>query len=322
MSALLSAENLTVHFQTPCGPARAVDDISFEISTGQTVGLVGESGCGKSVTALAILRLLPSHGTLIRGRLNFQGRDLSALDEADMRDIRGRLISMIFQEPMTSLNPVFTIGDQIAEILRLHLKMSRGQAAQAAEDMLAQVGFDRPQASLRSYPGELSGGMRQRAMIAMAMAVSPSLLMADEPTTALDVTTQAQILGLLDELRKAKNTAILLITHDLGVVAEICEQVVVLYAGQVAEIALVRSIFDRPLHPYTQGLMRAVGRINQGGIEAAIPGRVAPATQYPPGCRFAPRCQFVMDRCRVEHPPMLAVHESRAACWLLDGRSG
>jgi oligopeptide/dipeptide ABC transporter ATP-binding protein len=303
MPALLSVENLVVHFPTAEGLARAVDGVSLAIEAGEAVGLVGESGCGKSVTALAILRLLPATA-LVQGRVVFAGRDLSAMKETELRRVRGRDISMIFQEPMTSLNPVFPVGEQIAEVFRLHLGLARRAARAAAVEALARVGFEHPRDGARAYPNQLSGGMRQRVMIAMAMAAGPKLLIADEPTTALDVTIQAQVLALLAAQRAASGCAVLLITHDLGVVAETCERVIVLYAGRVAEVAPVRVLFDRPRHPYTQGLLRAVKRLDEGGVEAAIPGRVDPATHYPPGCRFAPRCPHVMDRCRVEHPPL------------------
>jgi peptide/nickel transport system ATP-binding protein len=319
MTALLSVADLQVHFPTAAGLSRAVDGISFELKEGQITGLVGESGCGKSVTALAILGLLPAKAARVRGRVMWRGQDLLTLAEAEWRQIRGCQIAMIFQDPMSSLNPVFTVGDQIREVLRLHLGLGKRAADDRAAQLLDLVGIDEPRRRLRSYPGELSGGMRQRVMIAMAMAGEPKLLIADEPTTALDVTTQAQVLRLLDRVREKTGTAVLFITHDLGVVAELCEQVVVLYAGNVAEAGSAKQLFDEPLHPYTQGLLRAVGNLERGGIEAAIPGRIAPATNYPSGCRFHPRCSHTMAVCREKQPPEFQRAGSRAACWLLDG---
>jgi oligopeptide/dipeptide ABC transporter ATP-binding protein len=263
------------------------------------------------------MRLLPKRRARVSGRVMWDGRDLLTSTEPAMRRVRGREISMIFQDPATSLNPVFSVGNQLAEVYRRHLNATTRRAHEQAADVLAQVGIDRPRERLRAYPGQLSGGMRQRVMIAMAMAASPKLLIADEPTTALDVTTQAQILRLLDELRRQSGAAVLFITHDLGVVAELCETVLVLYAGCVAEYAPVKRLFDQPLHPYTQGLLRAVHKLDEGGVEAAIPGRVESATAYPPGCRFNPRCPHVMPRCRREVPPLFHVGETHAACWLL-----
>jgi len=316
MTPLLAVDDLQVHFRTPQGTARAVDGVQLAVQAGETVGLVGESGCGKSVTALAIMRLLPPRNVHLGGRIEFAGRDLLACNDDELRRVRGREISMIFQEPMTSLNPVFTVGDQLREVYCLHLGLNRREADTEAERMLARVGFRQPAESLGAYPGQMSGGMRQRVMIAMAMAARPKLLIADEPTTALDVTIQAQVLALLDELRRETGTAILFITHDMGVVAELCDRVVVLYAGQVAETAPVRALFDEAFHPYTQGLLNAVRRLDAGDVEQSIPGRVDPATNYPPGCRFAPRCLHAMERCRCEIPPLAPRNKSRVACWL------
>ncbi|HPQ72251.1 MAG TPA: ABC transporter ATP-binding protein [bacterium] len=316
MTDLLAVNDLHVHFRTPQGTARAVDGVDLSVRPGETVGLVGESGCGKSVTALAIMRLLPPRNVHLGGRIEFSGRDLLTCDDDELRRVRGREISMIFQEPMTSLNPVFTVGDQLREVYRLHLGLNRREANTEAERMLARVGFRQPAESLRAYPGQMSGGMRQRVMIAMAMAARPKLLIADEPTTALDVTIQAQVLELLDELRRETGTAILFITHDMGVVAELCDRVVVLYAGQVAETAPVRTLFDEAFHPYTRGLLNAVRRLDAGDVEQSIPGRVDPATNYPPGCRFASRCPHAMERCRREIPPLESRNQSRVACWL------
>lgn len=316
MPSLLHVENLQVRFATHAGVARAVEDVSFSIDQGEVVGLVGESGCGKSVSALALLGLLPKKGCEVGGRVLWEGRELLGGSENDWRQIRGREIAMVFQDPLLSLNPVFTVGDQIIEVLRLHLGMGGRAARQRAAELLTQVGIRRPTERLRAYPSQLSGGMRQRVMIAMAMAAQPKLLVADEPTTALDVTTQARVLRLIDRLRDQTGMAVLLITHDLGVVAELCERVIVLYAGRVAESARVDDLFDKPRHPYSEGLLRAVRRIDEGGVEAAIPGRIGPATNYPPGCRFHPRCSQVMDRCRTEVPPLVQSGASRVACWL------
>jgi len=318
MTDLLQVTDLAVHFQTPQGTARAVDRVNLTVGAGEMVCLVGESGCGKSVTALAVMGLLPRRGASVTGSIYFEGRDLLTLSESEMRQVRGCEIGMIFQEPMTSLNPVFTVGEQIAEVFRLHLDQSRSEALASAARMLAQVGFRDPEQSLKAYPTQLSGGMRQRVMIAMAMAAGPKLVIADEPTTALDVTIQAQVLELLNRLQADSGAAVLLITHDLGVVAETCDRVVVLYAGQVAETAPVKALFDKPRHPYTQGLLRAVRQLDAGKVEEAIPGRVAPATDYPPGCRFAPRCEKAMDRCRREQPPIFHLDDIQVACWLYD----
>jgi oligopeptide/dipeptide ABC transporter ATP-binding protein len=313
---LLELVNLEVHFPTPHGPARAVDGLSFAIQPGEMLGLVGESGCGKSVTALAVMGLLPRRRAHVSGRALWQGRDLLALPAAEMRRLRGRELAMVFQDPQTSLNPVFSVGEQLVETFARHLGLTRREARIRAAAALGEVGIDRSEERLRAYPGQLSGGMRQRVMIAMAMAARPKLLIADEPTTALDVTTQAQVLRLLDEQRRSSDAALLLITHDLGLVAESCERVVVLYAGKAAELAPTRRLFDEPLHPYTQGLLRAVRKLAEGGVEAAIPGRVEPAHAYPPGCRFHPRCPFAMDRCRIEIPPLFMREETHVACWL------
>jgi peptide/nickel transport system ATP-binding protein len=302
--ALLEVDRLQTHFGTLDGVVRAVEGVSFQINAGETLGVVGESGCGKSVTAMSILRLVQEPPGKIAGSIRFDGRDLLTLSEAEMQAIRGNAISMIFQEPMTSLNPVLTVGRQIGETLRLHQGMDARAAEQKAIEMLVLVGIPAPDRRVREYPHQLSGGMRQRVMIAMALACNPKLLIADEPTTALDVTIQAQILDLMRDLKKRLGSAIMLITHDLGVVAEMAERVVVMYAGRKVEEATVGEIFARPLHPYTQGLLGAVPKLgsslHEGGRSrlAEIPGLVPSLRQPIVGCAFAGRCPYVTDLCR------------------------
>jgi peptide/nickel transport system ATP-binding protein len=302
--ALLEVDRLQTHFGTPGGVVRAVEGVSFQINAGETLGVVGESGCGKSVTAMSILRLVQEPPGKIAGSIRFDGRELLALPEADMQTIRGNAISMIFQEPMTSLNPVLTVGRQIGETLRLHQGMDARAAEQKAIEMLVLVGIPAPERRVREYPHQLSGGMRQRVMIAMALACNPKLLIADEPTTALDVTIQAQILDLMRDLKKRLGSAIMLITHDLGVVAEMAERVVVMYAGRKVEEATVGEIFAHPLHPYTQGLLGAVPKLgsslHEGGRSrlAEIPGLVPSLRQPIVGCAFAGRCERATDLCR------------------------
>ncbi len=334
---LLQVEKLSVAFDAEAGPALAVDGVSFFLETGQTLCLVGESGCGKSVTALALLRLLPEPPARIAGgRVLFDGRDLASLSEDEMRAVRGRQIGMVFQEPMTSLNPVFKVGEQIAESLRLHLKLSRADAAEKAVDLLREVGIADPRARAGDFPHQLSGGMRQRVMIAMALACQPKLLIADEPTTALDVSVQGQILRLMRDLTKSRGSALLLITHDLGVVAQAADQVAVMYSGKIVENAPVRELFNNPAHPYTQGLMRARPRLGparcaDSGQETcaparearlyAIPGTVPGPLERPLGCAFQARCPKVFDLCRREMPPLIPVGADHASrCWLNDGR--
>jgi len=305
---LLDVEDLRTWFFTRDGVVRAVDGVSLRVMPGETLAIVGESGCGKSVTALSLLRLVPSPpGRIVSGSVRFEGRDLLSLSDAEMRDIRGNQISMIFQEPMTSLNPVMTIGRQIGEILMLHQKLSRPRARARAVEMLRLVHIPEPERRIEQYPHELSGGMRQRVMIAMALACNPKLLIADEPTTALDVTIQAQILDLMRELKQKIDAAIILITHDLGVVAEMAERVIVMYAGHKAEEAPVRALFRRPLHPYTKGLLGSVPRLGVASAEAPprlveIPGTVPSLKDPIPGCPFAARCSFTTDICRQEMP--------------------
>jgi len=320
---LLRVRDLKTYFVTEhgTGTARAVDGVSFELQPGETLGLVGESGCGKTVTSLSILRLIPEPpGHILPGSfIEFEGRNLLALAPRDLRAIRGNRIAMIFQEPMTSLNPVFTIGDQVAEAAIVHQGLSRKDARARAVEMLALVGIPEPDQRADDYPHQLSGGMRQRVMIAMALICHPQVLIADEPTTALDVTIQAQILELLDRLQRELGMAILLITHDLGIVAGAADRVVVMYAGQVVESAPVKELFARPAHPYTEGLMESVPRLDaQRSRLHAIPGSVPAATAWPAGCRFHPRCPHAWDKCRTEEPPLLAAGPGRTArCWLV-----
>jgi peptide/nickel transport system ATP-binding protein len=307
--ALLEVDNLQTHFRTPDGVNRAVDGISFAVEAGETVAIVGESGCGKSVTANSILRLVPQPPGRIGGAIRFQGRDLLKLSERAMREVRGNDISMIFQEPMTSLNPVLTIGRQIAEPLRLHQGLSRESVEQRVVEMLGLVGIAEPRRRTREYPHQLSGGMRQRVMIAIALACRPKLLIADEPTTALDVTIQAQILNLMTDLKRRVGAAIILITHDLGVVAETAERVMVMYAGRKVEEAPVAELFRSPRHPYTRGLLSAVPKLGSslGAAQtrlAEIPGVVPSLKQRIAGCVFASRCAFARDLCRRVAPAL------------------
>jgi peptide/nickel transport system ATP-binding protein len=320
---LLTIDDLKTHFFTRDGVVRAVDGVSLSVAAGETLAVVGESGCGKSVTALSILRLVPSPpGRIVGGAIRFDGTDLLSLREAEMRRIRGNAVSMIFQEPMTSLNPVLTVARQIGETLRLHQGLDARAAEQRAVEMLGLVRIAEPERRARQYPHELSGGMRQRVMIAMALACHPKLLIADEPTTALDVTIQAQILDLMRELKTRIGAAIILITHDLGVVAEMAQRVVVMYAGRKVEEAPVRDLFRRPRHPYTLGLLASVPRLGAtlGREEvprlAEIPG-VVPSLREPiVGCAFAPRCAFAVARCRAEAPPLEEqAPEHFAACF-------
>ena len=320
--AILDVKGLHTVFFTNAGLFRAVDDVSFSVGHGETLAIVGESGCGKSVTALSILRLVPNPpGRIVSGSIVFEGTDLIGLDEAKMRAIRGNRISMIFQEPMTSLNPVMTIGQQITEAVRLHRSLSRKQAREQAVEMLRIVRIPAPEQRAREYPHQLSGGMRQRAMIAMALACRPALLIADEPTTALDVTIQAQILALMLDLQKQLGMGLILITHDLGVVAQTAQRVIVMYAGKKVEEADVETLFANPRHPYTRGLMASIPTLPSPGSEAdarlvEIPGIVPSLTRLPAGCAFAPRCELAIERCHQEYPPLLDWGGNHlAACW-------
>jgi oligopeptide/dipeptide ABC transporter ATP-binding protein len=313
---LLSVSGLRVHFHTDDGVLKAVDGVSFEISAGETLGLVGESGCGKSVTAYSILQLLPvPPARYAGGEIAFRGDNLLALDDKAMRRVRGNLISMIFQEPMSSLNPIMTIGAQITEAIREHRKTSRREARRIAVDMLRRVGIPSAETRFHEYPHQMSGGMKQRAMIAMALVCRPSLLIADEPTTALDVTIQAQILDLLNELQHELNMSVLLITHDLGVVAETCDRVAVMYAGKVVELATVEMLFESPKHPYTHGLFRSLPTLGERKRQlAVIPGSVPSPLDFPSGCRFRTRCSLVQEVCK-EEPPLREIKpEHFAAC--------
>src|SRR5262245_17619457 len=306
---LLEVNHLQTHFPTRAGLVRAVNDVSFYLDRGELLGLVGESGCGKSITALSVMRLIAPPGKIVAGEIIFDGKELLKLSDRDMRAIRGDDIAMIFQDPMTSLNPVYTVGEQIAEALRLHRNLSRKDAREAAIGAMHEVAIPDPSRRIDDYPHQLSGGMRQRVMIAMALACNPKLLIADEPTTALDVTIQAQILELLDGLRKTRELAVLLITHDLGVVAEVADRVAVMYTGKIVEESPVKELFARPKHPYTEGLLRSVPKLTTKSVVKAermqtIEGTVPKATALPPGCHFEPRCQYRMPRCREEEIPL------------------
>nr|WP_217365250.1 MULTISPECIES: ABC transporter ATP-binding protein [Brevibacillus] len=316
---VLQIENLQTHFFTDRGQIPAVDGVTITVNKGEVVGIVGESGCGKSVTSLSVMKLVPNPpGKIVGGTIKFKGEDLVTANEKRMRDIRGNEIAMIFQEPMTSLNPVFTIGNQIGEAIRLHTKASKKQSRDRAIDMLKKVGIPRAEAIVDEYPHQLSGGMRQRVMIAMAMACNPELLIADEPTTALDVTIQAQILDLMRQLNREAQTAILLITHDLGVVAEMCHRVVVMYAGNVIEEGDVRTILKKPKHPYTKGLLNSLPKLEESQERLySIPGNVPIPGSLTVGCRFAPRCDQATDLCRSEMPQLKAVGDNHfSRCWL------
>ena len=305
MTPLLSVEGLETHFATSQGLLRAVDGVSFTIDTGEVLGLVGESGCGKSVTSLSMMRLVPRPGRIAGGRVLFRGQDLLAKDPEGMRRVRGAEIAMVFQEPMTSLNPVFSIGDQIASAVLAHQGGSRRDAWHRAEAMLDLVQIPSPRQRARDYPHQLSGGLRQRAMIAMALAAGPKLLIADEPTTALDVTIQAQILDLLRHLQQEQGMAVLLITHDLGVVAELCHRVAVIYGGRIVELAPVGSLFARPIHPYTRGLLQCLPHPSRFGQPlASIDGVPPDLRQAAGGCRFAPRCAHAIASCRRADPAL------------------
>ena len=319
---VLDVKGLQTVFFTASGLFRAVNDVSFKVRRGETLAIVGESGCGKSVTALSVMRLVPDPpGRIIGGSIVLEGTDLLDLDEYEMRKIRGNRISMIFQEPMTSLNPVMRIGDQITEAVRLHRPMTQKEAWKQAVEMLRLVRIPVPERRVLEYPHQLSGGMRQRAMIAMALACRPALLIADEPTTALDVTIQAQILALILDLQKELGMGLILITHDLGVVAQTAQRVIVMYAGKKVEEADVETLFANPKHPYTRGLMASIPAVLSLGAKAGtrlveIPGMVPSLTNLPKGCAFAPRCQLAIARCREEYPPLEAQGEDHlAACW-------
>lgn len=322
---ILELKDLSTHFFTDHGEVPAVDQVSFNVHKGEIVGVVGESGSGKSVTSLSILQLIPiPPGEIVGGTIYYKGENLATKTEKQMKKIRGNEISMIFQEPMTSLNPVFTIGNQMREAIRIHQKISKKKATDKAIEMLKIVGIPRAEHIVNEYPHQLSGGMRQRVMIAMAMSSDPSLLIADEPTTALDVTIQAQILDLMKKINKEENTSILLITHDLGVVADICDRVVVMYSGQVVEKGTTREILKDPQHPYTQGLIRSLPKLH--GREKklySIPGTVARPKKGQIGCRFAPRCEFAFDQCFNENPKLFNLGNNRESrCFLHKEQEG
>jgi peptide/nickel transport system ATP-binding protein len=320
MAPVLEVSGLTTVFHTRTGTVRAVQDVSFSVEAGETLAIVGESGCGKTMTALSLMRLIPMPpGEITGGTVKLAGTDLLALDEASMRKMRGSQIAMIFQEPMTALNPLFTVGRQIAEMVSLHERVSRRAANARAVEMLHQVRIPAPERRAGEYPHQMSGGMRQRAMIAMALACRPKVLICDEPTTALDVTIQAQVLDLIDDLRKELGTAVVLITHDLGVVAETAERMIVMYAGRKVEEGRTTDLFADPCHPYLQGLLASIPRLGGSATERLreIAGIVPPLFDLPPGCAFAPRCVSAIDACQVRIPPLEAKRLGHtAACWV------
>jgi oligopeptide/dipeptide ABC transporter ATP-binding protein len=325
MSHLLEVKNLQTHFPTRAGLVKAVNDVSFYVDAGEMLGLVGESGCGKSITALSIMRLIAPPGKIAGGSIKFKGEELTTATNERMREIRGDDISMIFQDPMTSLNPVFTVGEQIAEALRLHRNMNKEQAWKASIDAMHEVAIPDPSRRVKDYPHQLSGGMRQRVMIAMALACNPELIIADEPTTALDVTIQAQILDLLNNLRETRKLAVLLITHDLGVVAETCDRVCVMYTGKIVEESNVDELFANPKHPYTRGLLKSVPKLSAKDIAKSarlqtIEGTVPSPTNLPDGCHFAPRCEFCMEGiCTRSEIPLYQLESSvKVRCVLYD----
>ena len=321
MHKLLEVRNLRTHFNTEDGVARAVDGVSFSVDRGETLGVVGESGCGKSVSALSIMGLIPNPpGKIVGGEILFEGRDLVGMTDEQMRAVRGNDISMIFQEPMTSLNPVFTIGNQIDEAILLHQNVSKQEAKNRTIEMLRLVNIPAPEQRYSEYPHQLSGGMRQRVMIAMALSCNPKLLIADEPTTALDVTVQAQILELMNRLQEELGMGMMMITHDLGVIAEVCDRVAVMYAGKIVEYADVDSIFYNPLHPYTIGLLKSIPRLGERVEKlATIEGTVPAPTDWPKGCHFCTRCPWADDLCWNDEPQLVEVESGHfVACWHID----
>ncbi|MEZ7172952.1 ABC transporter ATP-binding protein [Sporosarcina sp. OR05] len=322
METILEVKNLKTYFYTDGKEIPAVDDVTFEIRQGETLGIVGESGSGKSITSLSILSLIPKPpGKIVSGEILFKGENILDYDERQMRMLRGNQISMIFQEPMTSLNPVYTIGNQIAEVLVLHQKLTKKQARLKAIEMLELVGIPSASKRLDEYPHQLSGGMRQRVMIAMALACNPKLLIADEPTTALDVTTQAQILNLMKDLKERLDMATLLITHDLGVVSESADRIAVMYLGRIVEYADVESFFDKPLHPYSTGLLSSIPSMyDETERLLPIPGQVPHPTELRKGCRFHTRCQYATDLCIQEEPDLLSVEGRKVRCWMYSER--
>ena len=321
---LLSVKNLSTEFPVKKGIVRAVEDVSFDVDQGEILAIVGESGSGKSVTSLSIMGLLAEPGHVAGGSLEFEGKDLATLSEKQYRELRGNDMAMIFQEPMTSLNPVYRVGNQIVEAIRTHEKVSKAEAKNRAVDLLRKVGIPSPEARINDYPHQMSGGMRQRVMIAMALACNPKLLIADEPTTALDVTIQAQILDLLRRLRDDTGMAVLLITHDLGVVSETADRVVVMYCGQVVEEAEVRTLFDHPMHPYTLGLLKSIPRLEDDDSKRLymIKGMVPNPLEMPPGCHFSDRCDSCMDICRTKVPELVDVDGHKVRCFLYESADG
>ncbi len=311
---ILTVNNLQTFFHTDDGIAKAVDDVSFSVSKGETLGIVGESGCGKSVTSLSIMRLISKPpGFFNGGSIIYDNQDILSLPEADLQHIRGNKISMIFQEPMTSLNPVFTVGNQIIEAIQLHQGLDIQEAENKAIEMLQLVGIPSPEQRIHEYPHQLSGGMRQRVMIAMSLSCNPEILIADEPTTALDVTIQAQILELIKKLQKELGLSVIMITHDLGVIAEICDRVIVMYAGQIVEEGAVKEIFHSPQHPYTQGLLKSIPKIGEHIEDDSlfnIKGVVPPATNYPVGCHFEPRCDRTIEKCKTNKPSLENIYDT------------
>ena len=304
---LLEVQDLVIEFTTDKGKVRAVDGISFSLNNSETLGIVGESGCGKTVTALSLLKLIPSPpGKIIQGHILYQGKDIVSKSESAMRHFRGKEIAMIFQEPMTSLNPVFTIGNQMIDVIRQHTHASKKEAKERAIKMLERIRIPNPERRIDEYPHQMSGGMRQRIMIAMALSCNPKILVADEPTTALDVTVQAQVMAQISELQKKFNTAVILVTHDLGVIAETCTNVLVMYCGKIVERADVSTLFESPRHPYTRGLLTSIPRIREKKLEKlpTIEGTVPDLLHLPVGCRYADRCERVRDHCRLEEPPL------------------
>ncbi|SFS05897.1 ABC transporter ATP-binding protein [Enterocloster citroniae] len=315
---LIEVKKLVTQFSGKNGTVTAVDGVSFHIKKGETLGIVGESGCGKSVTSMSILRLIPPQsGKIASGEILFKGKDLTRLNQKEIRQIRGNEIAMIFQDSMTGLNPVMTIGKQLVETITAHSKMDKKQAWKRAEEMLMKVGIPSPAQRLKEYPHQLSGGMRQRVMIAMALSCNASLFIADEPTTALDVTIQAQILELMRELKEKENKSIMLITHDMGVVAEMADEVMVMYAGKEMEYGDVKSIFKHPLHPYTQGLLKSIPRLDQNSAERLfnIPGSVPDLSEMPKGCRFCTRCTQAQSKCHEQEPGLYDIEGQKVRCW-------
>ncbi|MRX83743.1 ABC transporter ATP-binding protein [Eggerthella guodeyinii] len=321
---LLSVKNLSTEFPVKKGIVRAVEDVSFDVDAGEILAIVGESGSGKSVTSLSVMGLLAEPGHVAGGSMEFEGKDLATLSEKQYRELRGNDMAMIFQEPMTSLNPVYRVGNQIVEAIRTHEKVSKAEAKARAVDLLRKVGIPSPEARINDYPHQMSGGMRQRVMIAMALACNPKLLIADEPTTALDVTIQAQILDLLRRLRDDTGMAVLLITHDLGVVSETADRVVVMYCGQVVEEAEVRTLFDHPMHPYTLGLLKSIPRLEDDDTKRLymIKGMVPNPLEMPPGCHFSDRCDSCMDICRTKVPDLVDLDGHKVRCFLYENADG